>query len=182
MSSDRFNNAELDLLDLIILEKMLEDGRITFKELAKQTHSDQRTIASRYQRLIALGVIEAPTIHVNWSKIGLGAMATIGTTTRADEANRKKLLDFIKHEPRVLEAFSSIGFYEYTLRVVDKDIATLRNELITPLEPLTAGLHTSISIEKIKSPDYKGLLRKAKIKLQSRRRNRTRISHQNAHY
>jgi DNA-binding Lrp family transcriptional regulator len=143
--------VSVDFLDLTIIESMLGNGRITFKELAKQTHSDQRTVANRYQRLVKLGIIEAATIQVNWSKIGFGAMATIGTTTLADEENRKKFLDFIDNECRVVEAFTAIGSREYTLRVLDKDIATLR-KIITPLEPLTSGLDTSVAVERINNP------------------------------
>ena len=179
MSSDRTNqNDRLDTLDLTILEKLLRNGRITFKELAKETHTDQRTIATRYQRLVKLGVIEAATIQVNWAKIGLTAMATIGTRTPADEGNRRRLLDFIKSESCVLEAFAVIGSQEFTMRVIDKDIATLRNKIITPLEPLTSGLDISVAVEQIKSPDYKKLLEYAKNEL--RHNNRTNRTHRKA--
>ena len=163
MLSSRTN--PIDLLDLSILEKLLVNSRISFKELARQTHTDQRTIATRYQRLVKLGVIESVTIQVNWSKIGLGAMATIGTTTPADEVNRRKLLDFIKNECRVLEAFLALGSHEYVLRVIDSDATNLRKQIITPLELLTSGLGTSVLVERVKSPDYEALLAYAKKKL-----------------
>jgi DNA-binding Lrp family transcriptional regulator len=155
----------IDLLDLSILENLLDNGRITFKELAKQTHTDQRTIAARYQRLVKLRVIESATIQVNWAKLGLGAVATIGTTTPADEVTRRKLLQFFKTECRVLEAFCALGSHEYILRVIDKDVAILRNKVITPLEPLTSGLDTSVVVERVKSPDYRKLLEYAKGEL-----------------
>ena len=109
-----------------------------------------------------LGVIEAATIQVNWARIGLGAMATIGTTTPADEENRRKLLDSVKKECRMLEAFSALGSHEYVLRVIDRDITILRNKIITPLDPLTSGLDTSVVVERIKLPDYRNLLEYAK--------------------
>ncbi|HUK51009.1 MAG TPA: hypothetical protein VLV18_08220, partial [Terriglobales bacterium] len=100
----------------------------------------------------------ATTIRVNWAKIGLGAIASVGTTTPADEENRKKLLSFVKEECRVLEAFSALGSHDYILRVIDRDITTLRNKIITPLEPLTSGIDTSVVVERIKNPDYRNLL------------------------
>jgi len=170
-------NDRIDMLDVSILEKLLDNGRITFKELAKQTHTDQRTIATHYERLAKLGVIESTTIQVNWAKIGLGALATIGTTNPADESTRRRLLKFVKTECRVLEAFSALGSHEYMLRVIDKDITTLRNKVITPLEPLTSGLDTSVIVERIKSPDYKKLLEYAKREL--RHPSRTNQPHKN---
>jgi Lrp/AsnC family transcriptional regulator len=178
LSGRRNQNDRIDLLDLSILEKMLDNGRITFKELANRTHTDQRTIATRYQRLVKLGVIESATIQVNWAKLGLGAVATIGTTTPAHEGTRRKLLEFFKIECRVLEAFSALGSHEYILRVVDKDIATLRNKVVTPLEPLTSGLDTSVVVERIKSPDHRKLLDYAKGEL--RHPSRTNRAHSNA--
>ena len=150
---------QVDHLDLTILDYLLQNGRITFKQLAKATHTDQRTIASRYQRLVKLGILQAVTVQVDWSKVGLNAMAIMGTTTPQGEQERRKLMDYIKSECRVLEGFSAIGSHEYVLRVVDKDISTLRKTIAGPLEPLTASLDTSVVVEKIKSPDYKGLMK-----------------------
>ena len=80
---------QVDHLDLTILDYLLYNGRITFKELAKATHTDQRTIASRYQRLVKLGILQAVTVQVDWSKIGLNAMAIMGTTTPQGEQNER---------------------------------------------------------------------------------------------
>ena len=68
-------------------------------------------------------------------------------------------MDYIKSECRVLEGFSAIGTHEYILRVIDKDIPTLRKAVAGSLEPMTARLDTSIVVEKMKSPDYKGLMK-----------------------
>jgi len=173
------NRADkIDSLDLVILEKLLANSRIPFKELARQTHTDQRTIATRYQRLVKWGIIGSATIQVNWSKIGFDAMATIGTTTPADEVNRRKLLDFIKDECRVLEAFLALGSHEYVLRVIDSDATSLRKQIITPLELLTSGLGTSVLVERVKSPDYQALLEYAKKKLpRSSRKGKNRKGH-----
>jgi Lrp/AsnC family leucine-responsive transcriptional regulator len=159
MRTERGKSNSVDALDLSILEKMLVNGRITFKELAKVTRNDQRTIASRYQRLVNLGIIEAVTVQIDWSKIGLTAMAIMGTRTVPGGEERDKLIEYVKKEGKVLEAFSTIGSHEYILRVIDKDISALRKEVASPLEPLTAGLDTSLVVERLKSPDYTGLMR-----------------------
>ena len=40
-----------DDLDLFVLEKLIDDSTITFKEMATLAKTDQRTIAKRYERL-----------------------------------------------------------------------------------------------------------------------------------
>ena len=62
------HQEDVDLLDLKILERMSVDGRAAFKELASLTESDQRTVASRFERLMGLGIIKRVTIDIDWSQ------------------------------------------------------------------------------------------------------------------
>jgi Lrp/AsnC family transcriptional regulator, leucine-responsive regulatory protein len=149
---------ELNSLDFTILKSLLVDGRLTFKELAAQVGCDQRTIASRFDRMVELGIVKRVTLDVDWSKVGLTAIAYMGSTTTLGERDRQRLFDFIRQEPRILEAFTTIGTHEYFMKVLDRDIASLRSEICTKLEPLTVDLVTSVIVEPVKSPDYKGLL------------------------
>ena len=160
--SGRSKRCELDSLDLLILEKLLVNGRIAFKEIAEAAKSDQRTIAGRFDRMMKLGIVKRVTIEVDWSKIGLTATAYMGSTTTLGEEDRKKLFDFIRREPRILEAYTTIGSNEYFMKVIDLDIVTLRSEICAPLEPLTVDLTTSVVVESIKVPDFGGLLRHRK--------------------
>jgi Lrp/AsnC family transcriptional regulator for asnA, asnC and gidA len=157
-----------DDLDLLILEKMIEDSTITFKELAVLTKTDPRTIAKRFEQLRRMGIVRGATINVDWSKLGLGATAYIGTATRGEEI-RQKLFEFIEHEPRVLEAYTTLGSHEYSMTVLDTSMELLRAEICDKLEPLTTGLSTSIVVKPIKHADHKGLLEYV-------RRNRKRTS------
>ncbi len=149
---------DVDSVDLLILEKMLEDATVTFRQIARITHTDQRTIAKRFERMVKLGIVRRVTVDVDWSKMGLTANAYMGSTTALGEDQRKQLFDFIKNESRVIEAYTTLGSHEYFMKVLDRDIATLRTEICTPLEPLTV-LSTSIVVDEIKKPDFKGLLR-----------------------
>ena len=146
-----------DDLDLFILEKMIEDSTITFKELAVLTKTDPRTIAKRYEHLRTIGIVRGATIDVDWSKLGLGATAYIGTATRGEEI-RQKLFEFIEQEPRVLEAYTTLGSHEYSMTVLDTNMEKLRTEICDKLEPLTTGLSTSIVVKTIKQAGHKGLL------------------------
>jgi DNA-binding Lrp family transcriptional regulator len=158
---------ELDELDLQVLAAMLADARITFKELAEKTKNDQRTIANRFERMVKSGVIRKTTLDIDWSKLGLTAWAFMGSTTALGEQDRKRLFEFIRTEPRILQSYATIGSHEYFLEVLDLDIATLRSGVCAPLEPLTVDLTTSVVTNLIKRPDYAGLfsyLRKRLLK------------------
>ncbi len=165
VGSKRYN---LDSLDFLILEKMLANGRIAFKELAEMTRSDQRTIANRFDRMMKLGIVRRVTIEIDWSKIGLTATAFMGSTTALGEEDRRKLFDFIQGESRIIEAYTTIGSHEYFLKVLDLDIATLRSGICGPLEPLTVDLTTSVIVDAIKRANYGGLLKYSARALQHR--------------
>jgi DNA-binding Lrp family transcriptional regulator len=154
----------LDTLDLLILEKLLEDGRATFKQLARIAKSDQRTIGNRFNRMVQQGIIKRVTIEIDWTKLGLTTTAYMGSTTALGEEDRKQLFNFIQREPRIVQAYTSIGSHEYFMKVMDHDIATLRSEICSSLEPLTSGLTTSILVNEIKKPQHEDLLQYATSK------------------
>lgn len=81
----------------------------------------------------------------------------MGSTTALGVEDVKKLFDFMRREPRVLEAYTTLGTHEYFMRVLH--IATIRSGIAAPLESLTADLSTSIIVNPIKAPDFAGLLR-----------------------
>ena len=147
-----------DDLDLFIVEKMIEDSTITFKQLALLAKTDQRTIAKRYAHLRDEGIVKRATIDVDWSKLGLGAIAYIGTATSHGDESRKRLLEFIEHEPRILEAYTTLGSHEYSMTVLDSNMETLRGGVCDKLEPLTMGLSTSVVVKPIKRADHMGLI------------------------
>jgi Lrp/AsnC family leucine-responsive transcriptional regulator len=81
-----------DDLDLLVLEKMIEDSTITFKQIARLAKTDQRTIAKRYARMKKEGIVRRATIEVDWSKLGLTATVFMGTATSHGDETREKLL------------------------------------------------------------------------------------------
>jgi Lrp/AsnC family leucine-responsive transcriptional regulator len=158
----------LDDLDFEILELLSRDGRAKFKDMAKALRVDERKISRRIERLVKIGVIKKFTIEIDWGKFGLNTMAYICTRTAAAPDVKNRLIKFFMEEPRVLRADSTIGAYEYVLQAVAIDPQDLREGIGSPLEPLTAGLSTSIISSSIKQADQASLLRAIKAKRRGR--------------
>jgi len=156
----------LDDLDFEILEALVRNGRAKFKEMAKALHVDERKVSRRVDRLIRIGVIKGFTAEIDWSKLGLDTMAYICTRTAVAPDVKDRLLGFFEREPRVLCADSTIGAYEYVIQAVSADLRDLRENVGSPLEPLTAGLSTSIISKSIKPIDPIPLLRMAKGRIE----------------
>ncbi len=145
------------VLDLQLMELLAEDGSLTYRQLAGRLGVDQRTVAKHLDHLKEVGAVRI-TAEIDWAAIGVNALAFVGTMTALGDEDVAKLYDYIRREPRVIEAYSTLGSDEYFLVVLDRDIQTLREEVLRKLEPLTADLSTAIVSSRIKSKSYSEFL------------------------
>jgi Lrp/AsnC family leucine-responsive transcriptional regulator len=146
-----------DELDLQIMRLLAEDGSLTYKELAKRLEVDKRTVSKHVENLKKSGALRI-TADIDWSLVGVDAFAFVGTMTALGERDVAKLYEYIREEPRVIEAYSTLGSDEYFLTVVDTDLQTLREEVLRKLEPLTADLSTAIVSRRIKAKNQAAFL------------------------
>ena len=147
-----------DELDLMILEYMAKDATMQFKRLAEILKVDQRTIAKRISIMMEKGVFRQK-IEIDWSRLGIGITAYVGAETGLGEEDVRKMHDYIKKESRIIEAYSTIGDQEYFFKVMETDLQSLREEVMTRFEPITAKLSSSIVSSQIKRQDDFALLR-----------------------
>jgi DNA-binding Lrp family transcriptional regulator len=147
-----------DALDLRILESLVEDGAMQYKEVARKVGVDKRTVAKRVEAMKARGALKI-TADIDWVQLGVGAYAFVGTQTGLGESDAARLYAYIKEEPRVIEAYSTLGSDEYFLVVVDEDLQSLREGVLRKLEPLTADLSTAIVSTRIKARNHARFLR-----------------------
>ena len=147
-----------DELDLMILEHMSSDANVQFKQLAESLKVDQRTIAKHVNKMKENGVLKHK-IEISWSRIGLGIAAYVGAETGLGENDLAKLHEFIRKEPRIIEAYSTIGSQEYFIKILETDLQSLREEVLMPLEPITSKLTSSIISSPVKQQDDVSLLR-----------------------
>lgn len=146
-----------DALDLRMMELLAGDGSLTYRQLADRLGVDKRTVSKHMEVLKRNGALKI-TAEIDWSLIGVNAFAFVGTMTGLGDEDVAKLYEFIKNEPRVIEAYSTLGSDEYFLVVLDRDLRTLREEVLRRLEPLTADLSTAIVSTKIKAKDHAAFL------------------------
>jgi len=147
-----------DELDLMILEHMAKDASIQFKQLADILKVDQRTIAKRVNNMKEKGVFKNK-IELDWSRLGINISAYVGAETGLGDDDVKKMHDYVQKEPRIIEAYSTIGDQEYFFKVMESDLQSLREEVMTRFEPITAKLSSSIVSSQIKRQDDVALLR-----------------------
>lgn len=157
-----------DEIDLLILESMATDADTSFKQMAQKLKVDQRTIAKRISAMKENGVLR-DTIEIDWARLGLAIVTYVGAETGLGEKDVARLHEYIKKDPRITEAYSTIGGQEYYFKVVETDLQSLR-EVLIPFEPITSKLTSSIVSSQIKKRDDVSLLRFLRQRGFSRRR------------
>ena len=155
--SDLGRAFRLGKLDLAIMELLTNDGGLTYKELSDELGVDKRTVAKHVEELKKRGILRI-TAEIDWPRIGVNALAFVGTMTALGDEDVAKLYEFIRSEPRVIEAYSTLGSDEYFLVVLDTDLQTMREEVLRKLEPLTADLSTAIVSSRIKTKNHANFL------------------------
>jgi len=65
----------MDETDLLIIKRMTEDARISFRKIARELGVSPDTIISRYKTLQEKGIIRGSTVIINPKKIGYYGMA-----------------------------------------------------------------------------------------------------------
>ncbi len=86
----------LDRTDLLILDELSKNSRITMKELGEKIHLTGPATSARVAKLVDSGVIEGYTIKINQIKMGYSVHAIIHIYLK--DTNHRPYLSFIKSQ------------------------------------------------------------------------------------
>jgi DNA-binding Lrp family transcriptional regulator len=148
---------EPDEFDLLLLEALFQDSNLSYKEIARLLQVDQRTVAKRVKVLVDKGILRR-TIDVDWSKLGLQAQALVGSTTARGIEYARRLKELVDTDPRIVEAYETLGSYHYFMKIIEADAYTMRDSVLRDLDVLAADLTTTLMTKKLKQ-DYRSLVR-----------------------
>ena len=149
--------ADVDELDLLILEALVRSPESSFKVVAKELNVDQRTVAKRIRNMSKEGVLRQ-TYEIEWAKLGLKAEAVVGSTTARGIDYARKLGTLVESDPRIVEAYETLGTYHYFMKIIETDTSRMRDSVLRDLDVLAAELTTTLLTRRIKQ-DYPGLIR-----------------------
>jgi DNA-binding Lrp family transcriptional regulator len=146
-----------DEFDLLLLEAMVQHPGMGYKDIAKLLAVDQRTVAKRVKALKAEGIVEQ-SVDIDWSKLGLQAQALVGSTTARGIEYSRRLNELIDGDPRIVEAYETLGSYHYFMKIIETDTYRMRDSVLRDLDVLAAELTTTLVTKKLKQ-DYRSLIR-----------------------
>jgi DNA-binding Lrp family transcriptional regulator len=146
---------KLDRIDLKILAKLQQEGRITNVELADAVGLSPSPCLTRVKRLEKAGYITGYGAHVNFNK--LGEILTVFTEVTLSEHRQG---DFSRFENRIakideiVECHLVSGGYDYLLKFVARGVSHYQSIMEGMLES-DYGIEKYFSYVVIKSPFIK---------------------------
>lgn len=144
----------LDEIDIQILKRLQDDGRITNVELAQTVGLTAPPCLRRMRALEDSGVITAYHAAVDASKMGytITVFAMVSLKSQA-ESDLQAFEDHVQRLPEVRECYMLNGEIDFMLKVVAKDLQQFQNFLTSELTsaPNVASVKTSLTIRSAKN-------------------------------
>jgi Lrp/AsnC family leucine-responsive transcriptional regulator len=123
----------LDQTDTQIVELLIDDGRMSFREIGDAVGLSANAAADRVRALLRRGVISGFTATVDPQASGRSLEAVVDLRLR-DNGNRERFEQLLRDTPAIAFAAHLTGPFDYQLRLacgetaeIDATIAALKN-------------------------------------------------------
>jgi len=151
-------SINLDNIDLVILDLLQQDGRITHAAIGKEVNLTGPSVYARVQRLEQSGTIKQYTAMLDASKLGLILTAFILVQSRGGTDEIVPFEKWVLAEPRILECHEVDGEYTYLLKAKIESPEVLRVLLGEILSfDVIARTVTSIALYTVKEMSHLSL-------------------------
>ncbi len=130
MSKMTDSRSELDPTDIVMIEVLQDDGRISIAELGRKIGLSQPATSERLKRLEERGIVTGYRAVVEPAAVGLGMMAIMRLRTTHEHI--KTCLKLFSEMPEVIEVYRLTGEDCFHLKVIVPSPAEL--------EPIVDGI------------------------------------------
>ncbi len=144
---------DLDPIDLRILDRLQQDGRITNVELSKAIGLSPSPCLRRVRELEEAGVIDRYAAVLDQTAVGLSLSVFVQVTLeRQVETALETFERTIGERPEVMECYLMTGDSDYLLRVAVADVASYERFLKNHLTriPGVASIKSSFALNRVK--------------------------------
>ena len=150
---DDIIHPQLDRVDLRILDLVQREGALSVAEVASRTGLSTTTCWRRIQNLEQTGVIRGRVALLDRSALGLDV--TIFAHVKLSTQGRDAISAFaeaIRERPEVLDCYTTMGEWDFMLRVVTRDIKAYEAFYLDHLSklPYVQSINSSVTVTVIK--------------------------------
>ena len=128
---------ELDSKDIQILSLLLNNARLSNKEIAAKIEIAQSSTHDRIKKLTQKGYFKGTSIQIDQKKLGLNIEVMLAI--KLNKQHRSIIADFIEKAsqfPGVLQLFHMAGNSDFILHIAVKDSDELRSFILDRLSTL----------------------------------------------
>ncbi len=146
-------SIRIDDRDLLILQLLQEDARISNAELARHVNLSPPGLQKRLRRLEESEIVDRYVTLVNREAVGYDMLCFVQVTLRRHEPHAiAQFRRTVQDMPEVLECFHITGEYDYLLKVVVRNRKHLEQFLMESLTPVPSmdTIRTSLVLSDIK--------------------------------
>jgi Lrp/AsnC family transcriptional regulator len=142
-----------DKADRRILDLLQRDGALPVAEVAARTGLSTTTCWRRIQQMESHGIIRGRVVQIDRSALGLDV--TIFAHVKLSSQGRDAIAAFaeaIRERPEVLDCYTTMGEWDFMLRVVTKDIKAYEAFYLDHLSklPNVQSINSSVTVTVIK--------------------------------
>lgn len=149
--------ANLDTIDITLLDELQANARLPVVELAKRANLSPTPCTLRIRRLEQEGVITGYHARLNPSALGHALMVFVTVSLKAtDEATLKAFNTAVKPVKQILECHMVGGGFDYLLKIRVRDMAEYRDTLggIIGALPMVESTHSYFVMEEVKEEPF----------------------------
>mgnify|MGYP003553127026 FL=1 len=145
--------SRLDKVDRRILDLVQREGALSVAEVAARTGLSTTTCGRRIQALEQSGVIKGRVALLDRAALGLDV--TIFAHVKLSSQGRDAIAAFaeaIRERPEVLDCYTTMGEWDFMLRVVTRDIKAYEAFYLDHLSklPNVQSINSSVTVTVIK--------------------------------
>jgi Lrp/AsnC family transcriptional regulator len=147
------SHLEIDRTDRRILDLLQREGALSVAEVASRTSLSTTTCWRRIQQLEQAGIIKGRVALLDRSALGLDV--TIFAHVKLTSQTRDAIAAFseaIRSRPEVLDCYTTMGEWDFMLKVVMKDIKAFEAFFLDHLSklPYVQSINSSVTVTAIK--------------------------------
>lgn len=146
-------HTEIDRTDRRILDLLQREGALSVAEVASRTGLSTTTCWRRIQQLEQNGIIKGRVALLDRTALGLDV--TIFAHVKLTSQTRDAIAAFaeaIRSRPEVLDCYTTMGEWDFMLKVVMKDIKAFEAFFLDHLSklPYVQSINSSVTVTAIK--------------------------------
>ncbi len=155
--------ANIDDIDLSILDQLQRDARMPVTEMSKRINLSPTPCTLRMRRLESEKIIQG--YHARVSPAALNAALLVFVTVKLRATDEATLASFnmaVKPVRQILECHMTGGGFDYLLKIRVKDMAEYREILggVIGQLPMVEGTHSYFVMEEVKETNIIAIPRK----------------------